>query len=125
MTKEVKATMTCIGCPLGCRLELTHLDGEIIRVEGYGCKKGDTYARQEFSDPRRNFATTITLDHGELPRLPVKTAQPIPKGKLLEAARFLHTLRVSAPVTVGQVIVPDILNTGVAIVATREVPKVA
>ena len=38
----------CIGCPLGCRLEVEEgLEGAIVEVRGFSCKRGERFARQE------------------------------------------------------------------------------
>ena len=121
MANETTVNMTCIGCPLGCGLMLTHIDGEIIRVEGSSCKRGQKYARQEFTDPRRDFATTVLLHGAHIARVPVKTSAPVPKDMVVRAARACHRVELRPPVHVGQVVIENVLGTGVDILATREV----
>ena len=42
----------CIGCLLGCRLEIDEgADGDIVEVRGFSCRKGREYAVQEHTDP--------------------------------------------------------------------------
>jgi len=114
----------CIGCPLGCRLELVEDDdGAIVEVRGAGCRKGEHYAAEEHTDPRRAVSTTVAIDGSRWPRLPVKTTGTIPKGQVIEACRSLRSVRVSAPVRLGDVIVADLLGTGVDVVATRDMPS--
>jgi CxxC motif-containing protein len=108
---------------MGCPLDLTIVDGEIVEVTGYDCQKGDRYARQEFTDPRRALSTTVACPNGLWPRLPVKTAATVPKGRVLEVARAIHALTVDAPVTLGQVLLDDVAGTGVPVVATRSMPE--
>jgi len=115
----------CIGCPLGCRLEVDEdSQGEIIEVRGSSCRKGDRYAAQEHTDPRRNLTTTVAVSGGLWPRLPVKTAGDIPKDLLRDACEELRTVRMQAPVKVGDVVVEDLLGTGCAVVATRDMRTV-
>jgi CxxC motif-containing protein len=110
----------CIGCPLGCRLELDEaLDGEILEVRGNSCKKGDEFARQEHLDPRRLVTTTVAIDGARWPRLPVKTAGTVPKAMVRDVCRAVMDLTVHAPVSIGDVIVTDVLGTGTDVVATR------
>ena len=40
----------CIGCPLGCRLELDESQGEGLEGRGNSCKKGEEFARQATDD---------------------------------------------------------------------------
>lgn len=123
MTETVN--LTCIGCPMGCPLQLSIVAGEIREVCGYGCKRGEAYAVQEFTDPRRMVSTTISCLNGLWPRLPVKTVTPIPKDRVLAVVQLLHTVVVTPPVRLGQVILKDAAGTGVAVVATRSLPALS
>jgi len=114
----------CIGCPLGCRVEVEDRSGEIVEIRGQSCKKGDVFARQEHTDPRRVVTTTVAVRDGLWPRLPVKTQGDVPKAKIVEVCRLLHRLELEAPVTMGQVIIADVLGTGVDVVASRDLPRV-
>jgi len=125
MTGTAPVTMTCIGCPLGCRLDVELLDGGAWKIEGYECKKGKEYAAQEAVDPTRMLTTTVAVEGAIWRRLPVCTARPIPKDRLLQACRELHRLHLTAPVVLGQVVLDDAAGTGVPVVATRSLPAVA
>jgi CxxC motif-containing protein len=112
-------TMTCIGCPLGCRLEVEHHGDHAWRVRGYGCKQGKAYGVQEASDPRRMVATTVAIRGARWQRLPVRTAAPIPKDAVVALCRALHGLEVAAPIAMGAVVLADALGTGVDVIASR------
>ena len=47
----------CIGCPLGCRLEVEAEEGTVVEVRGFSCKRGKEYAEREHTDPRRLVST--------------------------------------------------------------------
>ncbi|MFW2381416.1 MAG: DUF1667 domain-containing protein [Acidimicrobiales bacterium] len=116
----------CIGCPLGCRLEVDEdSHGDIIEIRGSSCRKGDRYAAQEHTDPRRNLTTTVAISGGLWPRLPVKTDGDIPKDLVRGACQELRLVRLTAPVKMGDVVVDDLLGTGCAVVATRDMATVA
>ncbi len=115
--------LVCISCPMGCQMQLEIVGGAITEIEGNKCKIGQKYARQEFTDPRRMLSTTVACRDGLWPRLPVKTAEAIPKAMMGEIARSLHLLSVTAPVEIGTVIVENICGTGIKVVATRSMPK--
>lgn len=111
----------CIGCPLGCRLEVEEGEAEtIVEVRGWSCKKGDKYGRQEHVDPRRMVATTVRIDGASLARLPVKTSDEVRKEDVREVCRLLRGISVTAPVSMGDVIVANIGGSGADIVATRD-----
>jgi len=109
---------------MGCQMHLAIEDGAISEVEGNKCKVGPKYARQEFTDPRRMLSTTVACRDGLWPRLPVKTAEAIPKAMMGAIARILHLLSVTAPVEIGAVIVENVGGTGINVIATRSMPKI-
>lgn len=117
-----RAQYLCIGCPLGCRLEVDAVDGEVVEVRGHSCKRGKEFAVQEHTDPRRFVTTTVRIEGGLWPRLPVKTAASVPKGRVADVAEALHALTLEAPVAMGDVVLADVLGTGVDVVATRDLP---
>ena len=115
--------LICIGCPLGCPLTAELEDGEVRSVTGNTCKNGEKYARRELTNPMRIVTTTVRVSGGELAMVSVKTASDIPKGKIFDCIRALKDVEVPAPVSIGQVILPDAAGTGVGVVATRHVRK--
>ncbi|NBG87818.1 DUF1667 domain-containing protein [Isachenkonia alkalipeptolytica] len=121
MTKFVEKEITCIACPMGCKLEIT-MEEDKYMIEGYKCKKGLEYGEQELKDPRRIITTTFTVKGGFLPLVPVKTDRPLPKGKIFELMKAIDRAFVEAPVKMGQILMEDFQDTGVNIVATRDLP---
>ena len=110
----------CVACPKGCRLEIHHENGEIL-VKNEGCKRGREYAIGEITDPRRMVATTVRVDKGAHPLLPVYTACPFPKGRINELLSALRSVRVTAPIQVNQVILGNALGTGIDVIASRDI----
>jgi CxxC motif-containing protein len=114
----------CIGCPMGCPLQLVHEGSEIREVSGHECNRGAKYARQEFTEPRRGLSTTVRIAGARWDRLPVKVAGQVHKARVREAARAIHALRVEAPVRLGQVLLKDLLGEkGLDVVATRSMER--
>lgn len=112
----------CICCPMGCNLEV-NVDGDNITVSGNTCPRGKDYAIAEVTAPTRTVTTTVDVSGGEF-RAPVKTAAPIPKGKIFDALAEIKTAHVTAPVCIGDVIVANVSGTNVDVVATRHVKAV-
>jgi len=113
----------CIGCPLGCRLEVDEDPaGDIVEIRGFSCRKGKTFAEREHTDPRRMITTTVGVTGGLWARLPVHATEEMPKHLLWDVIDALRRVTVTAPVTVGDVIVPRILGTEVDVVASRDMP---
>jgi len=111
----------CIGCPMACETTLKVNDeGEVVKVTGYKCKEGRQYVLEEHRSPVRVFTSTVLSENSSQPLLPVRTNRPILKTKLKEAARALVRVTVKTPVRVGQIILPNLLNTGADVVATDD-----
>ena len=113
--------LTCIVCPLGCRLEVDLEDNEIINIKGNGCKRGVDYAKAECTNPTRILTTTMKVAGGQYPLVSVKSEQPLPRGLLMQCIKAINNICVNAPVQIGDVIVENILNTGVNIVSTKNI----
>ncbi len=120
-----KVRMICIVCPMGCELEAVKKEGttEIISIEGFRCPKGKEYANREIADPRRVLMTVINVKGGHLPIVSVKTAKPIPKQILVYAVRAVSKIKVDAPINAGDIIINNLLGTGIPVVATNNVGK--
>ncbi len=123
MSEERK--FICVSCPLGCGLSVSLDDsGEVVKVEGNTCPRGESYARSEVKDPRRVFASTVRVRGGKLPVCPVRSKTPAPKGKLFGIAEEVARLEVDAPVRIGQVLIRGVCGTDVDIVASRDLAAV-
>ena len=114
-------TIVSTVCPFSCNvlLELGDND-EIVSLTGNRCARGKVYATKEHTAPERTLTTTVKARGGIHPLLPVRTDQPIPKGRLLEAMQVTSNLEVEAPIKMGQVLIENFLGTGVNLVASRD-----
>ena len=115
--------LICIGCPLGCPITVEISQGEVLSVTGNTCPNGDKYARKEVTDPRRTVTSTVAVTGGEVPVVSVKTASDIPKNKIFAIMEQLNDVHIAAPVQIGDVILKNVADTGVDVVATRTVNK--
>ena len=116
-----KIVLTCIGCPMGCPLVVEMENGAVSKVTGNTCPRGDAYGRKEVTNPTRIVTSTVRVEGGTLPVVSCKTRTDIPKGKIFDVARALKTVTVPAPVAIGQVLVDNVADTGVEIIATKNV----
>lgn len=110
--------ITCTVCPMGCSLVVSKVDGE-YKVEGNTCKRGAKYGVEEVTNPRRVITTTVKLNGSYLNLLPVKTNDSVPKELMFDIMKLLDNVEVNAPVSVGDVIVKDVLGTGVDVVSAK------
>jgi len=110
----------CITCPKGCTLEVTREGDTIVDIKP-GCKRGHEYAHNEMVDPRRMVASTVMVDGGLHPLLPVYTSAAFPKPRIPELLVELRKLRVNAPIKMEEVVLENALGTGINILASRDV----
>ena len=118
MNKKV----TCILCPLGCIIKI---EGEknILKISGNACYKGEEYAFQEIKKPLRILTTTVFVDKGEQILLPVRSEKAIHKDLILKGIYKLSKIKVKAPIKYRDIIYKNILNTGINIIASRDINK--
>lgn len=116
MEKEI----ICTVCPMGCHIRVTGEGDRIDSVEGYTCKRGETYARSEFAHPVRILTSTVKLQGGEEALLPVRSSAPVPKELLFACMEVLKQTTAVSPVKCHDVIVKDIAGTGIDIIASAD-----
>ena len=112
--------ITCINCPVGCRMTVSLSDdtGSFVSVSGNTCPRGAKYAEQECTRPLRVLTAVIPVSGSDTP-LSVKTSVPVPRESIRDIMRLLGEVTVSLPVASGDIILHDVLHTGADIVATR------
>ncbi len=110
--------LTCISCPVGCRMTVTLEEGQVTSVTGNACKRGDIYARQESVKPLR-MVTAVARVKGSAVPVSLKTKEPIPKDKIKQTMDEINALELKLPILSGDVLKQDVAGTGVDLVATR------
>ena len=116
-----KEKIICVGCPMGCEVELTLDDkNEIVEIDGYKCKEGKGYAVEEYKNPVRVLAATVLTEGSQRPLLSVRTTKPILKSMLLRSMGIVAKARVKPPVKAGEAVIPNLLNTGIDLIATAD-----
>lgn len=115
--------LICIGCPVGCLITAERKEDGSLCISGNTCKKGEEYARNEMTMPRRSVTSYINVEGGETKVVSVKTKGEIPKEKIEACMDVIRNISCRAPVKVGDVLFTDVAGTGVDIVATCEVKQ--
>ncbi|MDY4937370.1 MAG: DUF1667 domain-containing protein [Candidatus Onthovivens sp.] len=112
----MKKEYICIVCPKGCHIVV---DGE--NISGYTCLRGLNYVKQESIDPRRTLTTTVKVNDENIRVCPVKSSDTLPKDKLFASMEEINKISVNLPIKLHQVVIKNILNTGVDIITTKEI----
>lgn len=111
--------LTCIECPLSCALFVDIEDCRVVKVSGNKCPKGETYAVSEIENPLRVLTSCVLTQKLSLKMVPVRTNKPIPKNKLNEAMAEVKKIKIDKDVSVGEILIENLLGLGVNLVATR------
>jgi CxxC motif-containing protein len=116
--------ITCIVCPIGCKI-LVKTDGSTCEiVEGNKCKQGIDYAKSEALDPQRVLTSSVLVENGDWPLVSVKTSIPIPKNKILDVLQKIKNKKVGAPIKSSQIIIKNVAETGADIIATKSIKTI-
>ena len=118
---KCKRELVCIVCPKGCRLtvEIDENNQNGYKVSGNSCDRGAEYGVREVTNPTRVITSTVKIKNGSLRRLPVRTNGAIPKDKIFECMRVINLLEIEVPVNCGDILVENILDTGIDLIASR------
>lgn len=117
----------CTTCPSECLLTVEverDADGacaEVRSVTGNSCPRGDMFAHQELTCPMRVLTTTVAVSGGDEALLPVRTAEAIPLELQAQAMALIRGLVVNAPIHMGDVILPNLLDTTINLIASMDV----
>ena len=117
----MKKELICICCPRGCHLSM---DTDSDTVTGNFCPRGSKYGLQEVKNPTRVITSTVRIEGSNLPMCPVKSAEPIPKGKLFLAMEEINKVHLKAPIHIGDVIISDLAGSGIALIACRDMERI-
>lgn len=112
------ANIVCIVCPKGCRLTV---DEQTFEVTGNNCPRGAAYGKAELTSPTRVITSTVKVEKGDICRCPVRTKGAIPKGKMFDVMSALRKVTLVSPVKIGDVVIPNVCDTGIDVIATRNI----
>lgn len=116
-------SLVCIICPKACVMSIELEDNKVKSISGNKCKRGIGYAEKEFTNPERELASTVLINNGVLPLLPVRASKALPKDSLLKVMEVINKIEVIAPIKVGDVVIENVLDLGVDIIASRSIKK--
>lgn len=109
----------CVICPNSCRLSVWRDKEGELHVKGNQCPRGLTYGKSEYTNPVRMLITTMRIEGGALPVIPVRSTHPIPKQHLLRAIKVVNDVVCHAPIKMGETVIKNIMGTGIDVIASR------
>lgn len=119
----IEREITCIVCPIGCKIFVKINNKRVEMLEGHKCKQGIEYAKREALDPRRMLTSSVFVVNGQWPLVSVKSTQPIPKNKIFSVLKEIRKTKINAPIKSGQKIIENVADTKIDIVATKSIQK--
>lgn len=119
--------MICINCPIGCNLKVYGDNEENIRVEGNKCPRGLQYGTDEVLNPKRMVTSSVPLrkdeNTGIYQMISVKTSEAVPKELIFSVLKEIKSIDLKSKgikkIEVGDILLENVCNTGVDIVATQ------
>ncbi len=115
----MKEELICIICPNGCRLLIDKEEG-VLKVWGAKCPRGIEFAKKETEHPQRGLCTTVKTKVPGYPLASVRTSKEIDKEMIFPVMKELRNFVLQRKVKIGDVLIKNILNTGVDIISTGE-----
>ena len=90
-------------------------------MSGAQCRRGDEFAEEEILRPKRNLATSVPLRGTASRMVSVRLTGTVPRDMIFAILAEIAGLRPEPPVKRGDVLIKDVLGTGVDVIATRTV----
>ncbi len=115
MEKEV----ICVVCPSSCRITVRGNSEGVSEIQGFGCKRGEEYAKHEFLAPVRMLTTTAKAEGYVSPVISVRTDKGIPKELQFECMKEIRKIKVNPPFFVGRVVIENVLGTGANVILSN------
>jgi CxxC motif-containing protein len=112
--------LTCILCPNGCSLIVNYDADGNMKVTGNKCKRGENFAFDEITCPKRSLTSTVKTSFKNIRRLPVKTDKDIPLKDIFSVMIEINKVVLDRKVTVNDIIIENVCNLGVNIVAASD-----
>lgn len=117
----------CTTCPSECLLTVEverDVNGSVAAIHSVTdnrCPRGDKFAHQELTCPMRVLTTTVAVSGGDEALLPVRTAEAIPLALHAQAMDLIRGVVVDAPIRMGDIILPNLLDTNINLIASMDI----
>jgi|AGTN01.2.fsa_nt_gi Uncharacterized protein with conserved CXXC pairs len=112
--------LVCIVCPNGCRMTAEIKDGKLI-LDGNRCARGEGFAKEELTDPKRSVSTTVATAFKEYPVVPVRTDGVIPKNKMFEVVELAKKIKIDKPLPRGTILAENLFGCGVNLILGADI----
>lgn len=108
---------TCSLCPEHCLVTLKERNFQPLSFEGNRCSLGEEFAKNLILPKNWIFSGIAKVEKGDRSTLALRTTAPLPLDLFPTLQKELNRLQLEAPLHRGEVVVENILNTGVDLIA--------
>lgn len=112
-----------MGCTLEVTIETIGEKTKVLKVTDNNCPRGPKYVEKEFLNPTRTLTSTIAVIDGDQPLVPVKTDGEIPRNMIMQCMEIIRRTSCNAPIASKQILINDILGTGINIISCYSINK--
>lgn len=67
------------------------------------------------------ITSTVKVENGDICRCPVRTKGAVPKGKMFDIMAAIREVTLVSPVKIGDVVIQNVCDTGIDVIATRNI----
>ena len=112
--------LICISCPQGCHLK-AEISGDSWQISGNRCPRGEAYAKQELTDPRRIVTAVMPCADPHHPFIAVRTTLPCPKAEIPALLNRLYRITLPAGIKNGDIVLKKIDNLEISVIVTENI----
>ena len=112
--------ITCLNCPLRCSIDVEYDESSIYIIEGNNCERGYRFAIDKLDLPNRNAFAYVKVANSSAKTVKVITTKPISRDLIPMLEEELAKITLNAPVKVQDLVIANVFNTGVDIVAASQ-----
>lgn len=106
--------LICIICPNGCKITIDNDN----KITGAQCKRGEQFAIDEMTCPKRTICSAVATIFEDYPVLPVKVSEEIPKDKIPELMKLIKNYKLTKRVDRGEILIPNLFGTSANLIST-------
>lgn len=114
--------LVCITCPNSCRMTVELKEGKWTAT-GNRCPRGQKFAEDEMTCPKRTFSTTVKTAWKDIPVIPVRVSKEVPKEKIFDIMEVINHTTVRQSIGREEVLIPNVLELDADVIVTSDCLK--
>ena len=112
--------ITCLNVLYDASIDVEYDESAIYSIERNNCERGYRFAIDLLDLPNRNMFGYVKVENSTSKSVKVITTKPIPRDLIPVVEEMLSKITLNAPVEVQDLVIKNVLDTGVDIVAASQ-----